>query len=185
MLRMAEKTAEGKKVSWRHPLYVVIGALVFITCPLQISVILYTFGVVPIISGLLLYNAIDEKRRELLLALLIYWAISVALIMNSFAVRTSARWMLGSQHYKAEVQAQPTQINGDLKHIEWDGWGMFSQDTVVYLVFDATDSLFAAASRHQAGKFSGIPCEVALVHRLESHWYTVQFYTTEDWGECE
>jgi len=69
-----------------------------------------------------------------------------------------------------------------LKHIEWDGWGWGGQDTTVYLVFDPTNSLSAAAKVGQPGKFSGIPCEVFLVHRLESQWYTVQFYTNEFWG---
>jgi hypothetical protein len=50
-----------------------------------------------------------------------------------------------------------------------------------YLVFDPGDSLSAAAASHQPGKFNGIPCEVYRVRRLESHWYTVLFYTDEDW----
>jgi len=52
----------------------------------------------------------------------------------------------------------------------------------VFLVFDPTDSLSAAAKSHSPGKFKGIPCEVPLVRRLESHWYTVRFYTDEYWG---
>jgi hypothetical protein len=37
----------------------------------------------------------------------------------------------------------------------------------------------------QPGKFDGIPCEVRLVRRLESHWYDVLFYTDEYWGACK
>jgi hypothetical protein len=57
-----------------------------------------------------------------------------------------------------------------LKHVEWEssGWGPIGP-TIVYLVFDPADSLSAAAKSHQAGKFSGIPCEVPRVQRLESH----------------
>ena len=55
--------------------------------------------------------------------------------------------------------------------------------TIVYLVFDPADSLSPAAKGHQPGKFSGIPCEVPRVQRLESHWYAVTFYTEESWGE--
>jgi hypothetical protein len=62
---------------------------------------------------------------------------------------------------------------------------MFAQNTEVYLVFDPTDSLSRSASSRQPGKFDGIPCEVNLVRRLESHWYSVQFYTSEDWDHCE
>lgn len=93
-----------------------------------------------------------------------------------------ARWLLGSRFYKAEVLSQPESAEKELKHIEWDGWGWVTMDTTVYLVSDPTDSLSQAASSHQPGKYNGLPCEVFLVRRLESHWYTVQFYTEEEWG---
>jgi hypothetical protein len=93
-----------------------------------------------------------------------------------------ARWLVWSRFYKAEVLAQPNSANEELKHIEWDGWGWATMDTTVYLVFDPTDSLSQAARNRQPGKYSGIPCEVFLVRRLESHWYTVWFYTNYEWG---
>jgi hypothetical protein len=92
------------------------------------------------------------------------------------------RWLVRSRSYKTEVLAQPNSANEELKHIEWDGWGWAGMDTTVYLVFDPTDSLSQAASNHQPGKYSGIPCKVFLVRRLESHWYTVWFYTNYEWG---
>ena len=98
------------------------------------------------------------------------------------AVRTAARWLVWSHGYKAKVMAQPASPNGELKHIEWDGWGWAGQDTTVFLVFDPTDSLSAAAKSRSPGKIKGIPCEVPLVRRLESRWYTVRFYTDEYWG---
>jgi hypothetical protein len=104
-------------------------------------------------------------------------------VENYLPVRTVARWLVRSHHYKAEVMVQPNSVNGELKHIEWDGWGFpGAGDTTVYLVFDPTDSLVAAAKTRQTGKFSGIPCEVFSVRRLERGWYTVQFYTDEWWG---
>src|SRR5258708_274076 len=70
------------------------------------------------------------------------------------------------------------------KHSEWEssGWGPVGP-TFVYLVFDPTDSLSVAAKNHQPGRYSGIPCEVAHIQRLESHLYAVTFYTEEIWGE--
>jgi hypothetical protein len=59
-----------------------------------------------------------------------------------------------------------------------------SLDTTVYLVFDPTDSLSAAARIHMAGKFIGIPCEVWAVRRLDRQWYAAYFYTNEGWGQC-
>ena len=94
---------------------------------------------------------------------------------------STAKWLARSHQYKAEVLAQPESTYGELKHVEWDGWGWAGQDTTVYLAFDPTDSLLPAASSHQPGKYNGIPREVFRVRRLESHWYTVQFYTNQDW----
>ena len=110
--------------------------------------------------------------------------IACALVWNYSRVKTTARWGLWSHRYKSQVLSQPTSPSGDLKHIEWDGWGWAGQDTTVYLVFDPTDSLSLAASTHQSGKFSGIPCEIPEVSRFESQWYAVTFYTNQEWGRC-
>jgi hypothetical protein len=60
-----------------------------------------------------------------------------------------------SQSYKREVLAQSGGTAGELKHVEWDGWGFSGAgDTTVYLVYDPTDSLSAAAKSHQPGKFA-------------------------------
>jgi hypothetical protein len=109
--------------------------------------------------------------------------IAAALLMSVGCQKSSdaARWLARSRNYKSEVLAQPTAV-GELKHIEWDGWGWGGQDTTVYLVYDPADSLAAAAKGQKPGKFNGIPCEVLRVRRLESYWYTVQFYTNEFWG---
>jgi hypothetical protein len=87
-----------------------------------------------------------------------------------------------SHHFKTEVLSQSGSQAGSFQHIEWDGWGWAGQDTTVYLVFDPTDSLSAAARTQRSGKFSGLPCEVAQVSELERNWYTVRFYTNEFWG---
>jgi hypothetical protein len=113
------------------------------------------------------------------LASVVVLAVVLVIAWNTYAVRTAIRWFARSHDYKAEVLVQPAS-SGDLKHIEWDGWGWAGQDTTVYLVFDPTDSLAAAATRNEAGKAQGLPCEVARVVRLESHWYTVQMYTNAD-----
>jgi hypothetical protein len=114
-------------------------------------------------------------------------ALIVALavfIWNFPTVHSAARWLIWSRGYKSQVLSQPALANGELKHIEWDGCGWAGQNTTVFLVFDPMDSLSAAARNHQPGKFNGIPCEVFLVRRLESHWYTAQLYTNEHWRQC-
>jgi hypothetical protein len=118
-------------------------------------------------------------------ALGIVFVISMAIAWNSYAIRSNARWFAQARRYKAEVLAQPS-VNGQLRHIEWDGWGGAPVgDWTVYLVFDPTDSLSAAASRREPGKLSGIPCDVDEVRRLESHWYSVTLSMNEWWEQCK
>jgi hypothetical protein len=93
----------------------------------------------------------------------------------------TVRWLLWSRAYKARVLGQPESPTGQLKHIEWDGWGMAGQDNTVYLVFDPANSLSQATTSHQPGKYPMIPCEVATVKQLENRWYTVRMYTN---GDC-
>lgn len=97
--------------------------------------------------------------------------------------RWRAEWLVDSRNYKAEVLAQP-QKSAALRHVEWDGWGLAGQDTVVYLVFDPDNTLAEAARTVRPGKYPGIPCEVPSVWKLENTWYTVLFYTNTDWNHC-
>jgi hypothetical protein len=111
--------------------------------------------------------------------------ISTLAIWNYPTAKTTARWLLWSRDYKSKVLSQPSSSSGDLKHIEWDGWGWAGMNTAVYLVFDPTDSLSPVAKNHQSGRFSGVPCEVFRVRRLENQWYTAQLYTGENWSNCK
>ena len=131
-------------------------------------------------------QAVRHTRKILFLLVAVLGCGAVAalwwvVIGRNSALGTTARWLVRSHQYKAEVLARPDARNGELNHVEWDGWGWGGQDTTVYLVFDPEDSLSQAASSHQPGKYNGIPCEVFLARRLERQWYTVQFYTNQDW----
>jgi len=88
--------------------------------------------------------------------------LSAVLLIGCQHSSYAARWSRGSHDYKSEVLKAPTAV-GELKHIEWDGWGWAGQDTTVYLVFDPTDSLSAVANKWNPGKLRGIPCEVFVV----------------------
>ncbi len=117
--------------------------------------------------------------------LVVYGAVSWALVKISLEMRTATRWFLWSKAYKAEVLAQSNPPDGNLRHVEWDGWGFpCAGDTVMYLLFDPTDSLSPMAKNGSSGKFTGIPCSVPRVHRLESQWYYVVFYTDMSWSRC-
>ena len=104
--------------------------------------------------------------------------VLTALTAN-YSVRSTVTWFLASDRIKLmTLLSQPA--GGELSHYEWDGrWG-----NPVYVVFDPNNSLSTAAASHKSGKFSGIPCEVYRVRRLESRWYTVQFYPKQKWEHC-
>lgn len=113
---------------------------------------------------------------------MVYLSVSIVPLQHFSLVRDHLRWLLRSAHYKAQVLAQPDPGAGKLRHSEWDGWGFAGEDTTVFLAFDPTDSLAAAVSRQAPVNAATLPCEVARVRRLESHWYAVLFYTDTYWG---
>lgn len=154
------------------------------------GVFLYLLVSVPIFLVCLLilvYAAILKRTRESLLMLLTLVALSCTswvLFRNEGTLRPSFLWVLWSHRFKAEVLAQPAPANGELRHMEWEATGFAGvANNTVYLVFDPKDSLAAAAKSHSPGRFSGTPCEVPRVLRLESHWYCVPFDTDEEWGQ--
>lgn len=189
---MDEKTVDKERFKWWLPLYSALGALVIMesamACGSTIGVVLYILVAAPI-SLILLVVALRKKGRRRLAVfsmLVAYWAVSGGLVKYSFELHTTTRWLLWSQGYKAKVRAQPGSANGQLRHIEWDGWGFPGAGyTVVYLVFDPNDSLWTATKTKSPGRFSGIPCEVPRVRRLERDYYTVLFYTDSDWEHCD
>ena len=188
---MVETTAKEDRFNWWLPFYAVATALV-VFVPLMIwsadGDILYLLIALIVSVGLALFAIRYGGRRRLsiLAMLVVYLAVSWALTKHSFDVRNACRWLLWSKAYKAKVLAQSTFSNGELKHVEWDGWGFpGAGDTVVYLVFDPNNSLAAAARSQSPGKFGGVPCEAPSIRRMEGNWYTVRFYTETDWDHCQ
>jgi hypothetical protein len=111
--------------------------------------------------------------------------ISAVLMANNSALRDYGRWALRSDIYKSQLLSLPAPNEGELRHMEWDGWGFAGMDTTVYLAFDPDDMLASQIKDHSAGKFIGIPCEVPRVRRLENHWYAVLYFTDSSWDRCD
>jgi len=190
---MDEKIAKRDRFKWWLLIYSAIGALILFvpiitTYGYDGGKFIYVLLVIPIVSITLLVLAFFKRGRlrlAVLSMLIIFWATSWGLLKNALDVRSEARWLFTSKEYKAKVLAEPVLANGELRHILWDGWGFAGVAvTDVFLVYDPNDSLSAAAKSHSPGKFSGIPCEVYRVHRLESHYYTVFFYSDTSWDHC-
>jgi hypothetical protein len=187
---MDERTSNA--VKWLLPLYGALAAMLVLLPKIVfgngVGALFVTLHLGAIVCIALLIVAILKIRRQTIssvLMVVVFCAVCWALFRVSDNVRAVCRWALHKNAYKAEVLAQPSSRDARLKHVEWDGWGFAGAgDTVVYLVFDPNDSLASAAKIGSPGKFSGIPCEVLRVRRLENQWYTVLFYTDEDWEHC-
>jgi|SRR5580698_487485 hypothetical protein len=152
------------------------------------SAIFYVVVTVPVVSLILLLLAFKRRRGQRRIAL-IAWALFVILTIVIFThfldTRDAVRWLAYGRSFKAKTLAQTNPGPSDLKHTEWEGWGFpGAGDTVVYLVFDPTDSLAAAAKSGASGEFGDLPCAVVRVRRREKGWYTVLFYTDTDWDHC-
>jgi hypothetical protein len=146
-------------------------------------------AVIAVIAGVILLVILSRTIRRQTMAVAAMVAIFAAacwlLSRTSDQIHTMGRWHIQSRTYMAKILAQPNSDDGSLKHLEWDVWGFpGAGDTTEYLVFDPNDSLAIAAKSHSPGRYSGIPCEVPSVRRLEKNWYTVLFYTDTNWNHC-
>ncbi len=190
---MLAETTNPRGLNWALPLYVAAATTILALSLMVYSAyadFVYVFLIGPTVCLILLVLigiAALRKRRRLclspLLALAAFVLVSAALVVNEDGLRPSLRWLLWSRRFKAEVLAQSAPADGELRHIEWEATGFAGVNNTVYLVFDPSDSLSAAASSHAAGKYKGIPCKVPRVRRLEPQWYSVWFYTDEAWGQ--
>jgi len=199
---MVKSTPESGRFNWMLPscaVLVVVAVYVsmalwaedaeFFASVLLIGPALILVSIALIVYALIVHKG-HQKRLTLLSTVAALWLASILMFFfdakYGLAIRTATRWLIWSRDYKAEVTAQSPSRNGDFKHIEWDSWGLVPAGfTTVYLVFDPSDSLSAAAKRGQPEKLDGIPCAVPKVNRLEKSWYTVVFYTDEDWNHCD
>jgi hypothetical protein len=184
------------RFTWKPPLYVAAGVSILLLSLVVFSAdgdVLYIFLIAPVIClsclVLLVAAAVRKRPRQclsMLLTVVVFLGASWVLLKNERALRTPLRWILWSHRYKARVLAQAAPAKGEFKHVEWDGWGGTPVgDWTAYVVFDPTDSFLAAAKSRLPGKFSGIPCNVDRVRRLESQWYSVELSMNEWWERCD
>jgi hypothetical protein len=141
--------------------------------------------VVSLILLLLVFRRKGRQRFSALSALAVFVILTIILFKNFPDTRDAVRWLVYGPKFRARTLAQSNPDPSSLKHTEWEAWGFpGAGDTVVYLVFDPTDSLAAAAKRGASGKFGNLPCAVVRVRRRQKEWYTVRFYTETDWEHC-
>lgn len=189
--------AGAGRFNWRMLFYAAIAAIV-------VMLLLFVYGSDPALDYLffivptvcltilvLLLVVISKRTRQslsMLLAVVVFLFAAGAMLKTQEELRPSLRWGLWSRRLKAQVLAQPSASNEELKHIEWDGWGGTPVgDWTAYIVYDPTDSLAVEVKAGRSGSYKrlkGIPCEVDSVHRLEAHWYSVVLGMNEWWDRC-
>jgi len=188
--------AKALGYDWRLPFYLaaLLGAIVVVEGNDAVQIVTIFF-IVPVLLFafllLLLCAVLGKIRRQCLWlagAIALFFLTSVALIAyqrdDPQCIRSTVRWLLHSHDYKAEVLAQP-QPPGELKHVIWDAWGFVpAGSTIMYLVYDPSDALWNVAKQGKEGVVPGVPCPVARVHQLETHWYTVLYPTDFGWADC-
>ena len=184
-----------ERINWWLPVYTAISASVTLLLLFVFTSsgdLLYTLLIAPLICVVFLVVLVASANRKrprrslsILFALITFIVVSGAMLKSEASLRPGLRWALLSHHLKAEVLAQPAPANGELKHVEWDGWGGTPiGDWTAYVVFDPTDSLSAPAKSNSSGRFRGIPCDVEAVRRLENDWYSVTLGMNEWWDRC-
>jgi hypothetical protein len=95
--------------------------LPFALCSADLGEFFYVFVAAPIVSLVLIVLAIFKKGRRRISALsmlIVYWLVSVTLVVNYSAVRDHARWFLWSQGYKAQVLGPVMPGSAGLRHTE-------------------------------------------------------------------
>jgi cell division protein FtsW (lipid II flippase) len=183
---MDSTSSDELKVQWRVPFVVVIvaitAAFMLVMFSPNLGDIAALFVVAPITVLVLLGVLIWGQRTRLVcLALLcFYLPLSWQMTKHSGEIRSEVRWLAASRFWKTKVLQQNPRPESGMKCIDWDGWGLFAQDTEVYLVFSPDDGL----RNYSPSKLNGLPAPVWRVQRLEKQWYSVTFYTGEGWDGC-
>jgi hypothetical protein len=161
---------------------IMVAFVLLLSCP-DLGDIANLLIIVPLASIALIVLLVQgpAKTRLVCFALLSFYALTSWQMMKRWVeIRSDLRWVAGSRSWKDEVLRQPPVPGSGVKWVVWDGWGMFAQDTDVYLVYSPDDRL----RQYSPANLAGLPCPVSRVQRLEKAWYSVTFYTDQEWDDC-
>jgi len=124
---MSQKTAN--RFNWWLPFYGSLGAVIVLLPKMILGNDIGTFlgtAVIAAIVGLILLVVLFRTIRRQSIAVLsmvaVFGGASWLLFRVSDDVRTTGRWLIQSGRYKTEIRVQTNSTNGELKHVEWDGW---------------------------------------------------------------
>ena len=142
LIPMSEEPTIDDRFRWWFPMCAA-GCIVAATLPLTVSssdlaVVLYVFVAAPTVTFCLLRTAYPRRGYQRLASLstfAVFLIFTAVLFTHFLDIRYSIRWFVFGRHFKAEVMSQPRPAEGQLRHIDWEGWGFAGAgDTTVYLV---------------------------------------------------
>ena len=179
----------------RRELYIVCArsASVAFAVPLVLSFLpsfdlwqfLYVLLLAPLIVVIWLVIGLVRRSQQVWVTLFVYCVVTfISLKLSDYFFRMHGRWIFLASTSKKRLLAQPVPINGELRHLDWDGWGMFAQDTEVYLVNDPVNATIPIEKTKDGLRAKGIPCHFWKAYRLEAHWYAVVYFTSTGWDDC-
>ncbi len=145
----------------------------------------YFLLIAPCIALVMLVIALRRRTLTTCLTFTLFSLLTWVCFKDNYALRAHGRWLWMARTSKALVLAQPRSLTGELRHVEWDGWGFAGVgNTNVYLVYDPEDLIGTALKQKQPRRVKGVLCEFDKGYRLERSWYALVFYTDQGWGEC-
>ena len=171
-------------LAWTALLAFLIPYLIGISPGFDLGQLAYFLLFVPLIALTLLIFAFKRRSRRAWLVLCIFCCVSMLCFKADYFLRVHGRWMWLENTAKREVFAQGSPSAGQLGHMAWDGWGMFAQDTEVYLVTDPANATIAVTRSADGLRAKGVPCAFWRSYRLEPHWYALVFFTNTNWDSC-
>ncbi len=178
-----------QRFDWRPPLYTaVLATIVFVPITFvsrfDFAEVGYLLFIAPVVAVVLLIRALLRNRLTRFGTLLSYCVVTLIMVKSTIFWRAHGRWLLFGGEYKRAVLAQPQPLAGDLRHLEWDDWGLAGSGTSAYLVFDPEDTLISRLRESKDGRINQYLCGASAINRLQAKWYSVVFYTNQFWEAC-
>jgi hypothetical protein len=146
--------------------------------------IVYFLLLVPLAIFVWLIVGLILRTRRVWLTLFLFCVVTAISWKIDYFLRVHGRWLVLAASSKKQVLAQPPPATGQLRHLDWDGWGMFAQDTEVYLVNDPANATLEIEKTKDGLMAKSVPCHFWRAYRLEPHWYALVYFTSTGWDDC-
>ena len=146
--------------------------------------ILYFLLLAPLAVVVWLIVGLIRRTRQVWLTLFMFCVVTAISWKADYFLRVHGRWLILAASSKRQLLAQQPPAVDQLRHLDWDGWGMFAQDTEVYLVNDPASATLQIEKTKDGLRAKGVPCNFWRAYCLEPHWYALVYFTSTGWDDC-